>query len=187
MARRSRLVSASVLLIAVAASTIPAMGEESLKPWIEGPVRYISRKEEARDFRKLESEEDRAYFIERFWARRDPTPNSPPNEFKDEHYRRITYANDRWAWDAPGWKSDRGRLYILYGPPDEIESHPSGGTVRRMPSGGQFNSASPFEIWRYRSMEGIGNDIWVEFVDTQRSGEYRLVNWPAALEPKQNR
>src|SRR5262249_21281807 len=97
------------------------------------------------------------------------------NEFKEDHYARIAYANERFASGIPGWKTDRGRIYILHGKPDEIESHPSGGTYDRpIEEGGGTTSTYPFEIWRYRYIEGMGNEISLQFVDTSMSGEYHL-------------
>jgi GWxTD domain-containing protein len=112
--------------------------------------------------------------------RRDPTPDTVENEFKEEHYRRIAYANEHYASGIPGWKTDRGRIYITYGPPDEIESHPSGGTYERPPEeGGGTTSTFPFEQWRYRYIEDIGSDIIIEFVDPTMSGEYRMTMDPS--------
>ena len=108
----------------------------------------------------MQTDEERQQFIEQFWLRRDPTPDTEENEFKEEHYRRIAYANERFASGIPGWKTDRGRIYITFGPPDEIESHPSGGTYERpIEEGGGTTSTYPFEKWRYRYIEGIGNDV----------------------------
>ena len=128
----------------------------------------------------MATDEERENFIESFWMRRDPTPDSMENEYKEEHYRRIAYANDRYASGIPGWRTDRGRIYIAYGPPDEIESHPSGGQYQRpYEEGGGFTSTYPFEIWRYRWIEGIGSDILLEFVDPTMTGEYRLTMDPS--------
>jgi GWxTD domain-containing protein len=119
-------------------------------------------------------------FIEQFWLRRDPTPDSLENEFKEEHYRRIAYSNERFASGIPGWKTDRGRIYIAFGPPDEIESHPSGGSYERpIEEGGGTTSTYPFEQWRYRWIEGIGTDIIIEFVDPTMTGEYRMTMDPS--------
>src|SRR5262249_47951007 len=119
-------------------------------------------------------------FIEQFWLRRDPTPDTVENEFKEEHYRRIAYANERFASGIPGWKTDRGRIYIIWGPPDETETHPTGGTYDRPPGeGGGTTPTYPFEKWRYRYLEGIGNDVNLEFVDPTGSGEYRLTMDPS--------
>ncbi len=145
------------------------------KKWLEEEVGYIITDEERTAFLRLTNNEEREQFIEQFWLTRDPTPDTAENEFKEEHYRRIAYANERFASGIPGWKTDRGRMYIIWGPPDEIESHPSGGTYDRPPEeGGGNTSTYPFEKWRYRYLEGIGNDIILEFVDTTMTGEYRL-------------
>jgi len=145
------------------------------KEWLEKDVAYIITDEERAAFRQLSNEEERDQFIEAFWQRRDPTPDTDENEFKEEHYRRMAYANDHFAAGIPGWKTDRGRMYIMYGPPDEIESHPSGGTYERpMDEGGGTTSTYPFEDWRWRYIEGIGQEVIVEFVDTCMCGDYHM-------------
>ena len=150
------------------------------KRWLDEDVPYIITPEEREAFVQMATDEEREKFIESFWMRRDPTPASMENEYKEEHYRRIAWANDRYASHPPGWRTDRGRIYIAYGPPDEIESHPSGGQYRRPgEAGGGFTSAYPFEIWRYRRIEGIGRDILLKFVDPTMTGEYRLTMDPS--------
>src|SRR5260221_10494630 len=145
------------------------------KKWLQEEVPYIISDEERAAFLQLQTNEEREQFIEAFWQRRDPTPDTVENEFKEEHYRRIAYANERFASGIPGWRADRGRIYITFGPPDEIESHPSGGMYERpAEEGGGTTSTFPFEQWRYRWIEGIGSDIKIEFVDTTQSGEYRM-------------
>ena len=141
---------------------------------------YIITDEEKTAFKRLSTEDEREQFIEQFWLRRDPTPDSAENEFKEEHYRRIAYTNERYASGIPGWKTDRGRIYITFGPPDENESHPSGGTYERpYEEGGGTTSTYPFEKWRYRWIEGIGSDIIIEFVDPTMTGEYRMTMDPS--------
>ena len=150
------------------------------KRWLDEDVRYIITPEERKAFVQMATDEERENFIESFWMRRDPTPDSIENEYKEEHYRRIAYANDRYASGIPGWRTDRGRIYIAHGPPDEIESHPSGGQYQRpYEEGGGFTSTYPFEIWRYRWIEGIGSDVLLEFVDPTMTGEYRLTMDPS--------
>lgn len=150
------------------------------KRWLDQDVTYIITGEERQGFWRLSTDEERENFIESFWLRRDPTPDTIENEFKEEHYRRIAYANERYASGIPGWKADRGRIYISFGPPDEIESHPSGGMYQRpYDEGGGFTSTYPFEIWRYRWLEGIGSDILIEFVDPTMTGEYRITIDPS--------
>ncbi len=110
-----------------------------------------------------------------FWRRRNPDPDSPENEFREENYRRIAYANEHFAAGKPGWKTDRGHMYIAYGKPDSIESHPSGGSYERpMEEGGGETSTFPFETWHYRYIEGIGENIDIEFVDTCMCGDYHM-------------
>lgn len=121
------------------------------KDWLNKDVVYIITPEERKAFKNLTTDAERDAFIENFWLRRDPTPDTAENEYKDEHYRRIAYANEHFSSGIPGWKTDRGRIYIMYGKPDEIESHPSGGTYDRPPEeGGGTTSTYPFEIWTYR-------------------------------------
>ena len=154
--------------------------ESPYRRWLDEDVAYIITEEERAAFKRLSTDEERENFIEQFWLRRDPTPDTVENEFKEEHYRRIAYANERFASGIPGWKTDRGRIYITFGPPDEIESHPSGGTYQRpFDEGGGVTSTYPFEIWRYRWIEGIGTDILIEFVDKSMSGEYRMTMDPS--------
>ena len=150
------------------------------KRWLDEDVKYIITGEERKAFIQMSTDDERENFIEQFWLRRDPTPDSMENEYKEEHYRRIAYTNERYASGIPGWRTDRGRIYIAYGPPDEIESHPSGGQYQRpYDEGGGFTSTYPFEIWRYRWIEGIGSDILLEFVDPTMTGEYRLTMDPS--------
>jgi GWxTD domain-containing protein len=162
--------------------------EEKLRKELEGPYRkwlnedvnYIITDEERQAFKRLQTDDEKQQFIEQFWLRRDPTPDTAENEYKEEHYRRIAYANERYASGIPGWKTDRGRIYITFGPPAEIESHPSGGTYERpIEEGGGTTSTYPFEIWRYRYIDGLGNDIMIEFVDPTMTGEYRMTMDPS--------
>jgi GWxTD domain-containing protein len=148
---------------------------KTYKKWLSEDVVWIISDEERAAFKQLSNDEERDQFIEAFWQRRDPTPDTVENEFKEEHYRRIAYANEHFAAGIPGWKSDRGRMYIMYGAPDEIESHPSGGTYERpMEEGGGETSTFPFEQWRYRYLEDIGQEIIIEFVDTCMCGDYHM-------------
>ena len=145
------------------------------KKWLEEDVVWIITDEERAAFKQLSNDEERDNFIEAFWQRRDPTPDTEENEYKEEHYQRIAYANEHFAAGVPGWKTDRGRIYIMYGKPDEIESHPSGGTYERpMEEGGGETSTFPFEQWRYRYLEGIGQEVIIEFVDTCMCNEYHM-------------
>jgi len=148
---------------------------KTYKKWLDEDVVYIISDDERKAFKQLSNDEERDQFIEAFWQRRDPTPDTEENEFKEEHYRRIEYANEHFAAGIPGWKADRGRMYIMYGPADEIESHPSGGTYDRpIEEGGGETSTFPFETWRYRYIEGIGQEVMIEFVDTCMCGDYHM-------------
>ena len=148
---------------------------KTYKKWLDEDVRWIISDEEQKAFKLLSNDEERDQFIEAFWQRRNPTPDSEENPFKEEHYRRMAYANEHFAAGIPGWKTDRGRIYIMYGPADEIESHPSGGTYERpIDEGGGETSTFPFEDWRYRYLEGIGQEVIIEFVDTCMCGDYHM-------------
>jgi GWxTD domain-containing protein len=148
---------------------------KTYKKWLNEDVVWIITDEERAAFKQLSNDEERDNFIEAFWQRRDPTPDTEENEYKEEHYRRIAYANEHFPAGIPGWKTDRGRIYIMYGPADEVDSHPSGGTYQRpMEEGGGETSTFPFEQWRYRYLEGIGQEIIIEFVDSCMCNEYRM-------------
>jgi len=143
--------------------------------WLDQDVAWIITPDERGAFLKLQTDDEREQFIEQFWLRRDPTPDTVENEFREEHYRRIAYANERFASGIPGWRTDRGRIYIAWGPPDERDEHASGGSYQRaQEEGGGATATYPFEIWRYRHLEGVDSDVNLEFVDPTMSGEYRL-------------
>lgn len=149
--------------------------KEAYKRWLSNDVAYIITKEEKRAFQALTTDEERENFIESFWRRRDPNPDTEENEYREEYYERIAYANEHFTSGIPGWKTDRGRIYIAWGKPDSIESHPSGGAYDR-PSyeGGGSTTTYPFEIWFYRHLDNVGDGIEIEFVDPTGSGEYRI-------------
>src|SRR5436305_1243416 len=150
------------------------------KKWMNEDVIYIITDEEKQAFKRLKTDEERQTFVENFWLRRDPTPDTEENEYKEKHYRRIAYANDHYASGIPGWKSDRRMIYIKYGPADEIDSHRSGGSYQRpYEEGGGQTSTYPFEDWRYRYIDGIGTNVNIEFVDTTMSGEYHMTMDPS--------
>jgi GWxTD domain-containing protein len=145
------------------------------KKWLDEDVPYIISDDERKAFMSLSNDEEREAFIENFWQRRNPNPDSPENEFREEHYRRIQYANDHYAAGKPGWKTDRGHIYIAFGPPDSTDSHPSGGMYERpMEEGGGETATFPFEVWHYRYLEGIGENVDIEFVDTCQCGDYHF-------------
>ncbi|MEP6902992.1 MAG: GWxTD domain-containing protein [Actinomycetota bacterium] len=143
--------------------------------WIKKDVAYIITSEERKAFNQLKTDEERENFIENFWRRRDPNPDTEENEFREEYYERIAYANEHFASGIPGWKTDRGRIYITWGKPDSVESHPSGGAYDR-PSyeGGGSTTTYPFEVWFYRHLDNVGEGLEIEFVDPTGTGEYRI-------------
>jgi len=153
--------------------------KKAYKDWLDKDVAYIITDEERKAFKKLATDDERERFIEEFWRRRDPDPDTDENEFREEYYERIAYANEHYASGIPGWKTDRGRIYITWGKPDEVESHPSGGTYNRESyEGGGSTSTYPFERWFYRYLPGVGSGIEIEFVDPTGSGEYRIARNP---------
>jgi GWxTD domain-containing protein len=149
--------------------------KKAYKDWLDKDVAYIITDEERKAFKKLATDDEREHFIEEFWRRRDPDPDTDENEFREEYYERIAYANEHFASGIPGWRTDRGRIYIMYGKPDELESHPSGGSYQRESyEGGGSTSTYPFERWFYRYLPGVGSGVEIEFVDPTGSGEYRI-------------
>jgi len=183
--QNQRAASSPVLTVAAllltTAMLLPAWHARQPEPtpwqkWLNQDVVYIISDQEKAAFEKLTTDDERQHFIEQFWERRNPAPGSAENKFKEEHYRRIAYANNHFAHaPSPGWRTDRGRIYIKYGPPDEIDSHPSGGPYKRPDSeGGATVSMPPFEDWLYRSIKGVGTNVMMEFVDAKRSGDFRM-------------
>ena len=145
------------------------------RKWLDEDVVYLITHDEKAVFERLTTVEEREQFIEQFWSRRDPTPGTAANEFKEEHYIRIKYANENFAAGLPGWRSDRGMIYIKYGRPDSVKSNPTGGAyTRESYEGGGTTSTYPFEVWSYRNIPGVGQDVEIEFVDRLGSGEYRI-------------
>jgi GWxTD domain-containing protein len=153
--------------------------KKAYKDWLDKDVTYIITDEERKAFKKLATDDERERFIEEFWRRRDPDPDTDENEFKEEYYERIAYANEHFTSGIPGWKTDRGRIWIMYGKPDERETHPMGGSYDR-PSyeGGGSTTTYPFEVWFYRYLAGVGSGVEIEFVDPTGSGEYRIARNP---------
>jgi GWxTD domain-containing protein len=145
------------------------------REWVNKDVKYIITKDEKRAFSELKTDEERENFIENFWRRRDPNPDTEENEYREEYYERIAYANENFASGIPGWMTDRGRIYIAWGKPDSVESHPSGGAYDRPTyEGGGQTTTYPFEVWFYRHLDGVGDGLEIEFVDPTGTGEYRI-------------
>ncbi|MFQ5737820.1 MAG: GWxTD domain-containing protein [Acidobacteriota bacterium] len=153
-------------------------GKDYFRKWLKDDVVYIISDEERDVFQKLATGEEKERFIEQFWRRRDPDPRTAVNEFKEEHYRRIAYANEHFRSGKPGWKTDRGRVYIIHGPPEEREYKDGGAYHRKIDEGGGWTATFPFETWRYRYIEGMGNDIEIEFVDSCYCGQFQLALTP---------
>jgi len=153
--------------------------ETPYKKWLDQDVGYIISDEEKKAFKGLQTDEEKDQFIEQFWLRRDPTPDTEENEYREEHYRRIAYANEHYASGIPGWKSDRGMIYIKFGPADETETHNGGTEQRAIEEGGGQTSMYPYEKWRYRYLDCIGTNVEIEFVDTTMTGEFRMTTDPS--------
>lgn len=140
--------------------------------WLDEEVVYFISADERRAFMRLTTDDERQQFITQFWLRRDPTPGTEENEMKEEHYRRIAFANDHFSAGIPGWKTDRGAIYMKYGPPDGLDTH------------GATSTTYPYETWTYRYIEGIGRDVELEFVDPTRTGRYHLTKDPSEKEAR---
>jgi GWxTD domain-containing protein len=147
----------------------------NLKPyekWLNEDVRWIINDQERAEFEKLSDDIQRDQFVEAFWERRNPTPGATGNTFKEEHYRRLAYSNEHFAQGIPGWKTDRGRFYVMYGPPDNVVRHVA---VYRAPRPGELQKgAYNSEEWRWKYIEGLGCNVILVFEDTCGCGEYHL-------------
>jgi GWxTD domain-containing protein len=148
--------------------------QDYFRQWLNQDVTYVITDEERTIFEALTTDEEKEQFIEQFWRRRDPDLSTAENEFKEEHYRRIAYANERFASALSGWKTDRGRVYIIHGEPTEVSESFGGPYERPMYEGGGTTNTFPYQTWRYRNIDGMGNDIELEFVDKTLTGDYRL-------------
>ena len=178
--QRTILATTLALLIVLAAGghlvdaeTAQPQATQALAAWPAQSVPYIISVEERDGFERLRTDEEREKFIEQFWLRRDPTPGTPQNEFRDEYYRRIVEANQRFTTrnGIAGWLTDRGRFMIMHGLPDQIETHAEGRQYRRRDG---TTAVLPYEMWQYRFIEGLGANVIVEFVDIEANGNYRL-------------
>ncbi len=167
---------------------IPAWGQDPRKEereadkyyqkWMDQDVLYIITDEEREIFQELSTADEKDQFIEQFWQRRDTDLTTAINEYKEEHYRRLAFVNQKYGSGIPGWKTDRGRTYIMYGPADEIEYYAGGSYLRKPWEGGGRTATYPFEIWYYNYLPGVGGDIELEFVDRSFSGEFKLAMYP---------
>ncbi|HKP71085.1 MAG TPA: GWxTD domain-containing protein, partial [Pyrinomonadaceae bacterium] len=155
--------------------TVKGELKDAFKKFVNEDVPYIITKEEKRAFLLLTTDAERENFIDTFWRNRDPNPDTEENEYREEYYERIAYANEHFSSGIAGWRTDRGRIYIAWGKPDSIETHPTGGAYDR-PSweGGGSTTTYPFEVWSYRHLDTVGDGLEIEFVDTTGTGEYRL-------------
>jgi GWxTD domain-containing protein len=146
--------------------------------WIKD-VDPILTEEDHQAWNKLKTDDEREQFIQLFWRQRDPDPDTEENEYKEQFYERVAYADEHFSSGKPGRLTDRGRIYIKFGKPDDTESHPSGGPYDRPANeGGGSTTTYPFEKWFYRYIPNVGSGIDLEFVDPTGSGEYRLARNP---------
>lgn len=146
--------------------------------WLTEDVALIIAPEERCAFLHLATDKERDQFIEQFWSRRAPDPKSFDNSFKREHYERIVTANQKFSGQLPGWRTERGRIYVMFGPPDSIELHPSGEKTGRPPQEGAETYQYRWEAWHYRHLDDVGENVEIEFVDPSGSGDYRLTLSP---------
>jgi len=139
---------------------------EGYRKWLEEEVVYIITPKEKVVFLQLDNDRVRNLFIEAFWRQRDPNPNTVENEFKKEHYRRITFANQRFGKESPGpgWRSDMGRIYITLGEASYAEQHEN------------LSEVYPVIIWFYEGMieYGLPNSFSVVFFKKAGIGEFEL-------------
>ncbi|MGQ9801308.1 MAG: GWxTD domain-containing protein [Candidatus Saccharicenans sp.] len=139
---------------------------DKYRKWLEEEVVYIISEKERDVFLRLENDRQREIFIEAFWKQRDPNPNTPENEFKVEHYRRIDYANQHFGKESPGpgWRSDMGKVYIMLGEPQSTEKYEN------------LYDLYPTIIWFYQGMAeyGLPNAFSVVFYKPDGTGEYKL-------------
>jgi GWxTD domain-containing protein len=154
---------------------IKAEPKNAYDRWLKEDVSLIITPAERRAYEKLKTNEEREQFIATFWHDRDPDPDTEENEYRDEHYERLAYANEHFSSGKPGWLTDRGRIYIKFGKPDEVEAHPAGGLYQRQSYEGTGSTTTyPFEKWFYRYIPGVRSGVEIEFVDSTGSGEYRI-------------
>jgi GWxTD domain-containing protein len=158
------------------------------KKWVDEEVLYIISDNEREVFKSLRTDEEREGFIRTFWRRRDPTPETPVNEFREEHYRRLEWASKRYFEGKAGWRTDRGRVYIMFGPPDFFETNPGGGRGFLFDPSGP-TAEFPSEVWTYRYIPGLKERIGridFIFVNTYNSGSYELTTNPALANALRN-
>lgn len=142
-------------------STFGAMSEEELDD-IFAKSKYIATSNEIDKFNKLKGEESKREFLFDFWNNRDNDPSTPENEYFQEYLKRVEISNQRYnSMQKQGWKTDRGRVYLIYGEPSEIERYPN-----------QIESR-PYEIWYYNDIEG---GVYFIFADLTGFSEYTLVH-----------
>jgi GWxTD domain-containing protein len=168
----------AVLLTCLAVQPLAGQTERlstEYQKWLDEDVRYLISDQDRADLVKLTTDQQRDKFIEGFWERRNPNPGSPENIFKAEHYRRLAYANQHFASEVAGYRTDRGRIYIIFGPPDEREQHP-GRTDIGIPTSAPASVRYPSDVWRYQDMHGVGRNVTLEFIDTCRCGKFQLID-----------
>ncbi len=146
------------------ATASPSAGDDLYQKWLTEDVAWIISDQERSDFKKLSTSQQRKDFVIAFWDRRNPTPGAETNTFKEEHYRRLAYANKHFAEGMPGWETDRGRFYVSYGPPDSIE------TLTNSQPGTFQKSCSGEEDWKWNYVGSLGHPLGVKFVEVCDDG-----------------
>lgn len=163
----------SVVLCGLICSASNVKMSRTYWKWLNEDVRWIITPQEQADFQTLSTDQQRDDFIRAFWVRRDPTPGTPENEFKEEHYKRLAFANQHFAANVPGWRTDRGRIYILYGPPDFIEEHRPHFAGANLVNGNKAAAvAFPYIVWHYITNSSEKRDF--TFADTCQCNKYKL-------------
>jgi GWxTD domain-containing protein len=152
------------------------------RSWLSEDVAYIISPEERCAFLHLHTDEEREQFAEQFWNRRSIDPDSPDNEFKSEHYRRIAFANEKYAEQFPGggkidgWKMDRGRIFVLFGAPDSVVEVLPSGKESATPAGQHSEGSCRSEKWHYQKLQRIAETAGMDFDFVAcDAGYYRLV------------
>jgi GWxTD domain-containing protein len=165
-----------ILALATISLTLPAAAKTDYKKWLQEEVVWIISRKERDRFLALKTEAEKEAFIQEFWDRRDPTPSTPRNEYKEEHYRRFEYALEKFQEGVPGWRTDRGRVYIIHGPPDREYFISSQARLSLGPMSDSQSRMPNTIIWSYH---GNPNGKYYR-------GELNLIFQPSAGPTKQN-
>jgi GWxTD domain-containing protein len=177
--KKIKIIGIIVLFVAAFPALAPSQKKETPlskehETWLKEEVGYIITPREKDVFMKLETDQDRGLFIEEFWKQRDPTPGTPRNELREEHYRRLDFANKRFSRGpkSKGWRTDQGRVFVILGMPMDVQKISA-------------PDAYPMELWLYRGNPRLGQFAFIRllFYQPGGSGDFRLYN-PSSDRPK---